>query len=149
MAEDGTSFSIVDALAHSRENGLAINNWMRNLLARLDEKWGVAILAVLSEGNLRYSELSRCLPCVSQRMLTLSLRKLERDGLIERTVTPSHPPHVVYTLTEVGLSLHRRLLMLTDWAVEHEEYIRRSRARFDSGSTSRLVAGDSTVAGEC
>jgi len=55
----------------------------------LDEKWGVAILAVLSEGSLRYSELSRCLHCVSQRMLTLNLRKLERDGLIERTVTPT------------------------------------------------------------
>ena len=133
MVEDGTSFS-VGARGHSRQKGMEINNWMRDLLARIDEKWGVAILAMLSEGRLRYSELSRCLPGVSQRMLTLNLRKLERDGLIERTVTSDSPPQVVYALTEVGLSLHRRLLMLVDWAVEHEDYIRRSRTRFDSGS---------------
>jgi DNA-binding HxlR family transcriptional regulator len=105
IVEDGLSFS----LGHSRKDGPELNIWMRNLLARIDEKWGEAILAMLSDGSLRYSELSRCLPGVSQRMLTLSVRKLERDGLVDRTVTSSSPPRVVYALTEVGLSLHRRL----------------------------------------
>src|SRR5882762_3625456 len=126
------SFSVVSALGDSRENGLRINTWIRDLLGRIDEKWGVLILGVLSEGKLRYSGLSRCIPGISQRMLTLSLRKLERDGLIERTVIPSNRPQVEYALTDVGLSLHRKLLVLMDWAVEHEDYIRHSRALYDS-----------------
>ncbi|WP_460441185.1 winged helix-turn-helix transcriptional regulator [Amycolatopsis stemonae] len=108
------------------------NEWMRDVLARVDDKWGVVILSLLKDGPLRYSALSRLLPGVSQRMVTLSLRKLERDGLIDRTVTPATPPQVEYALTDVGSSLEIKLEELIGWALQHEDHIRRSRARYDA-----------------
>ncbi|MFD2474775.1 winged helix-turn-helix transcriptional regulator [Amycolatopsis silviterrae] len=123
---------MVEEPAGSREHAAELNSWVRGLLARVEDKWGVLILGVLAAGGLRYSELGRHLPGVSQRMLTLSLRRLERDGLVTRTVTPVNPPQVDYALTEVGLSLHRTMLVLLGWAKDHEEYIHRSRERFDA-----------------
>src|ERR1051326_5333076 len=75
------------------------------LLARIGDKWTVLVVQTLGEGSKRFNELRREIPSVSQRMLTLTLRNLERDGLVSRTVTPSIPPRVDYALTDLGQSL--------------------------------------------
>ncbi len=77
------------------------------LLARIGDKWTVLVVQTLGEGPKRFNELRREIPSVSQRMLTLTLRNLERDGLVNRTVTPSIPPRVDYELTELGHSLQK------------------------------------------
>src|SRR6185437_6570373 len=99
----------------------------RRLLDRISDKWVTLILAALGSGPdcagepraMRYSELARLLAGVSQKMLTQTLRSLERDGLVTRTVTPTVPVTVTYELTELGLSLHRLMRGLKSWAQTH------------------------------
>jgi DNA-binding HxlR family transcriptional regulator len=90
------------------------------------------IVMILSDGPKRFSELKRAIDGISQRMLTLSLRGLERDGLVTRTVTPTIPPRVDYELTELGVSLREPVRGLGDWAIAHIECIRAAQQRFDS-----------------
>lgn len=104
---------------------------LRDVLDRVGDKWSVLILALLGEGPRRYSELGRAIEGISQRMLTLTLRSLERDGLITRAVTPSTPPRVDYALTPVGETLSREVSSLIRWAEHHRRYISDSRRRFD------------------
>jgi DNA-binding HxlR family transcriptional regulator len=87
----------------------------------------------LSEGSRRFNELRREIPSVSQRMLTLTLRNLERDGLVSRTVTPTIPPRVDYELTELGRSLQTPICGLATWAMQNVEAIHSAQARFDAG----------------
>ena len=101
------------------------------LLSRIGDKWTVLVVQTLAEGPKRFNELRREIPSVSQRMLTLTLRNLERDGLVSRTVTPSIPPRVDYELTELGRSLQKPICGLADWAMEHVEEIHVAQARFD------------------
>lgn len=89
------------------------------------------MIALLGDGPLRYSELRRRIDGVSQRMLTLTLRNLERDGLVARTVTPQTPPRVDYALTELGRTLFERLRPVLDWAEENHASIAASRERYD------------------
>jgi DNA-binding HxlR family transcriptional regulator len=111
----------------------------RQLLDRISDKWVVLVLAALGSGPdcagepraMRYSELSRLLAGVSQKMLTQTLRALERDGLVDRTVTPTVPVTVSYELTELGLSLHRTMRGLKTWAQSHMDDVRLHRAAFD------------------
>ncbi len=102
------------------------------VLNRVGDKWSMMIVMMLSRGPLRFSELKRAIDGISQRMLTLSLRGLERDGLVTRTVTPSIPPRVDYELTEVGISLRQPVKALGDWAIAHIACIRAAQARFDA-----------------
>ncbi len=102
------------------------------LLSRIGDKWTVLVVTTLSDGSKRFNELRREIPTVSQRMLTLTLRNLERDGLVSRTVTPSIPPRVDYELTELGLSLVEPLHGLELWALEHVADIHEAHARFDA-----------------
>jgi DNA-binding HxlR family transcriptional regulator len=102
------------------------------LLSRIGDKWTVLIVATLGEGPKRFNELRREIPSVSQRMLTLTLRNLERDGLVSRTVTPSIPPRVDYELTDLGHSLLKPITALTQWALENIEQIHGAHARFDA-----------------
>ena len=101
------------------------------LLSRIGDKWTVLVVATLGEGSRRFNELRREIPSVSQRMLTLTLRGLERDGLVTRTVTPTIPPRVDYELTELGHGLREPVKALGDWAIEHIECIRAAQQRFD------------------
>ena len=101
------------------------------LLARIGDKWTVLVVTTLASGSRRFNELRREIPSVSQRMLTLTLRNLERDGLVSRTVTPTIPPRVDYELTELGHSLVKPLHAIEVWALEHVEDIHRAQARFD------------------
>ena len=102
------------------------------VLNRVGDKWSMMIVMMLSNGAMRFSELKRAIDGISQRMLTLSLRGLERDGLVTRTVTPTIPPRVDYELTELGISLREPVKALGDWAIEHIGCIRAAQARFDA-----------------
>lgn len=119
----------------------------RQLLDRLSDKWVVLILCALGgsgSGNdsadgagesaaLRYSELSRRIAGVSQKMLTQTLRSLERDGLVTRSVTATVPVTVDYALTDLGRSLHRTAEQLREWAQDNMDAVLAHRARYDAG----------------
>lgn len=107
------------------------------VLNRVGDKWSMLIVMILSRGPKRFSELKREIDGISQRMLTLSLRGLERDGLLTRTVTPSIPPRVDYELTELGLSLQRPVQALGEWAIEHIDCIRAAQQKFDAIADAR------------
>ena len=102
------------------------------LLSRIGDKWTVLVVSALAEGPRRFNELRREIPSVSQRMLTLTLRNLERDGIVSRTVTPTIPPRVDYELTELGSSLQRPVNALAEWALDNVEAIHKAQAEFDS-----------------
>ncbi|MDO6413810.1 helix-turn-helix domain-containing protein [Sphingomonas sp. BIUV-7] len=101
------------------------------ILQRIGDKWSILIVMVLGGGPRRFNELKRQIGGISQRMLTLSLRGLERDGLVTRTVTPSIPPRVDYALTELGDSLRAPMQAIGMWADTHYETIQAARANFD------------------
>ncbi|MEE2032674.1 winged helix-turn-helix transcriptional regulator [Rhodococcus chondri] len=108
----------------------------RRLLDRISDKWVALILAALG-GNgtprsMRYSELSRRLAGVSQKMLTQTLRSLERDGLVTRTVTPTVPVTVTYELTDLGLSLHELMRSVKRWAEAHMDEVLANREAYDA-----------------
>ncbi|GAA1971810.1 helix-turn-helix domain-containing protein [Catenulispora subtropica] len=105
---------------------------LREVLDRIGDKWSVLVMALLSDGTKRYSELQRAIEGISQRMLTLTLRSLERDGLVERLVTPTSPPRVDYRLTPVGETLSGQVNALIGWADEHRGYVHAARDAFDS-----------------
>ena len=108
------------------------------LLSRIGDKWTVLVVQTLGDGPKRFNELRREIPSVSQRMLTLTLRNLERDGLVNRTVTPTIPPRVDYELTELGVSLREPVKALGDWAIAHITCIRAAQARFDAIADGKL-----------
>ena len=102
------------------------------LLSRIGDKWTVLVVQTLAEGSRRFNELRREIPSVSQRMLTLTLRNLERDGLVSRTVTPTIPPRVDYELTALGRSLQKPICGLATWALDNVDTIHAAQARFDA-----------------
>jgi DNA-binding HxlR family transcriptional regulator len=107
------------------------------VLARVGDKWSVLIVMQLAEGEMRFSEIKRRVNGISQRMLTLTLRGLERDGLVTRTIYPTVPPRVDYALTELGHSLCRPVMALGQWALAHLGEIDAARERFDRASAAR------------
>jgi DNA-binding HxlR family transcriptional regulator len=110
------------------------------LLSRIGDKWTVLVVQTLSDGPRRFNELRREIPSVSQRMLTLTLRNLERDGLVSRTVTPTIPPRVDYELTNLGHSLQTPVNALAQWALDHVEHINSAQVRFDADADARAEA---------
>ncbi|SCY91062.1 helix-turn-helix domain-containing protein [Rhizobium sp. NFACC06-2] len=105
-----------------------------DVLARVGSKWSILIIGALGQGPRRFSELKRDVQGISQRMLTLTVRGLERDGLIERTVTPSIPPRVDYALTELGRSLLSPVNALAEWASKNRTAVERARVAFDKSA---------------
>jgi DNA-binding HxlR family transcriptional regulator len=105
---------------------------LRDVLDRVGDKWSVLVMDLLGAGPKRYSQLHKAIEGISQRMLTLTLRSLERDGLVTRTVTPTSPPRVDYALTEVGKTLSGQVSALIHWADGHREYIAKSRSEYDA-----------------
>ena len=101
------------------------------LLSRSGDKWTVLVVQTLGEGSKRFNELRREIPSVSQRMLTLTLRNLERDGLVIRTGYPEIPPRVEYQLTELGRTLTDPLDELWNWAAQHMHSVNEARANYD------------------
>ncbi|GGJ34324.1 winged helix-turn-helix transcriptional regulator [Streptomyces brasiliensis] len=104
---------------------------VREVLDRVAGKWSVQILVAAAQGPIRFTELERGIEGISRRMLTLTLRNLERDGLVTRTVYPTVPPRVEYELTPVAQELHETLQRLTDWAERNRVYIAEARAAYD------------------
>lgn len=114
---------------------------VREVLSRVGDKWSVLVVVLLKEGPQRFSELRRAIEGISQRMLTHTLRSLERDGLITRTVYPTVPPRVDYELTRLGQTLLEPVAALADWAEENRVEIQGARARFDRTQEKARKAG--------
>ena len=117
---------------------------VQSVLAHIGDKWAVLVVGVLGAGSLRFNALRREIGGISQRMLTLTLRSLERDGLLTRTVHPAVPPRVEYALTPLGHSLLAAVTALGKWAFANEAEITAARKRYDgahgiapSAATSR------------
>ncbi|MET0363275.1 MAG: helix-turn-helix domain-containing protein [Sphingobium sp.] len=102
------------------------------MLSRVGDKWSILIVMILASGSRRFNELKRLVDGISQRMLTLTLRNLERDGLVTRTVTPSIPPRVDYALTPLGHSLRVPVSALGEWVIANMATIKDARERFDT-----------------
>ncbi len=110
---------------------------VREVLNRVGDKWSVQIVGLLGDGALRFSELRRAIEGISQRMLTLTLRGLERDGLLDRTVFPEIPPRVEYKLTRLGKTLLDPIQQLAEWAAENRTTIQAARDKFDGAVKKR------------
>ena len=104
---------------------------VRDVIDHLGDKWSTLLIIALASGPLRFGALRRAVPDISQRMLTQTLRDLQRDGLIGRQVFPTKPPSVEYSLSPLGRSLLEPLAMLVGWAERNHPEIRMARARFD------------------
>ncbi|CAL9285345.1 winged helix-turn-helix transcriptional regulator [Streptomyces sp. SudanB182_2057] len=104
---------------------------IRQIVDRAGDKWSVLVIGTLENGPLRYTDLQRSIPGISQRMLTHTLRQLRRDGLVTRTAYPEVPPRVEYALTGLGATLLVAVTALIDWAGTHHDEITRNRAQYD------------------
>ncbi|MCZ9347229.1 helix-turn-helix transcriptional regulator [Streptomyces sp. TRM76130] len=114
---------------------------VREVLDRVAGKWSVQILVAAAHGPIRFTELERGIEGISRRMLTLTLRNLERDGLVTRTVHPTVPPKVEYALTSVARELHETLRQLTDWAERNRGHVAEARAAYDAEHCSEPLDG--------
>lgn len=110
---------------------------VREILAKIGDKWSILTIMMLSGGTRRFSELQRGIEGISQRMLTLTLRGLERDGLVTREVFPTIPPRVEYTLTPLGRSLQQPVSALGQWVMANLPEIDAARRRFDVAAEDR------------
>jgi DNA-binding HxlR family transcriptional regulator len=106
------------------------------ILARVGDKWSVLVVMLLGGGPRRFNDIKRQVDGISQRMLTLTLRGLERDGLVRRTVTPSIPPRVDYELTALGASLLEPVRGLGEWVQANIETIEAARAAYDAAASA-------------
>jgi len=101
-------------------------------LSLIGDKWTVLVIAFLANGPRRFNELKRLIGSITQRMLTLTLRQLERDGLVLRTVFPTIPLRVEYELTELGSTLHGPILSLATWVISNQAALKAARRKFDA-----------------
>ena len=121
---------VTEAQAPHRPNDCRV---VGTVLARVGDKWSILVVMTLTDGPRRFNELKRIIGGISQRMLTFTLRGLERDGLVSRTVTPTIPPRVDYELTALGRSLQVPVQALGRWAFANLPAIEAARTRFDAG----------------
>lgn len=126
------------AVTQTSESGHCL---VRELLDRIGDKWSVHVVHLLGGGTMRFSDLRRSIDGISQRMLTVTLRGLERDGLVTRTVYAVVPPKVEYTLTPLGLTLLQTVCDLVRWAEAHTADVDAARARYDAGETVEAAGG--------
>jgi DNA-binding HxlR family transcriptional regulator len=104
------------------------------ILARIGEKWSMLVVMLLRDGPRRFNDIKRNTGSISQQMLTRTLRGLERDGMVTRTIFPTSPPQVEYSLTELGRSLSEPVLIFGRWIQEHLAEIEAARNRFDDNA---------------
>lgn len=116
------------------------SSFTRELLSRVGDKWSVLIVGHLSMRTMRFNEMKRTISGISQRMLTLTLRNLEKDGLVTRTVTPTIPPRVDYALTPLGHTLLEPVMALVVWASTYKDEIAASRVRFEQREQDSAMA---------
>ncbi|MGC4975732.1 winged helix-turn-helix transcriptional regulator [Streptomyces sp. DT199] len=113
---------------------------VRQILDRIADKWSLLVIALLDNRRLRFTELRREIDGVSQRMLTVTLRSLERDGMVKRTVHPVVPPRVEYELTSLGRTLHTTIQSLVTWTEAHQEEIAAARTAYDTRAAQAAEA---------
>jgi DNA-binding HxlR family transcriptional regulator len=109
---------------------------VRQILDRIADKWSLLVIELLERRTLRFTELRRRIDGISQRMLTVTLRQLERDGIVERTVYPVVPPRVDYALTPMGMTLYATIQSLVAWTERNQGGIAAARARYDARNDS-------------
>ncbi len=131
-SESPGSLEVTDPWADAHQWDPREDCAVRVILDRIADKWSLLVVALLAERSLRFNELLRMIDGVSQRMLTVTLRNLERDGLVSRTVYPTVPPRVDYALTDLGRSLSAPIGQLVDWTEQHQRDINDSRERYDA-----------------
>ncbi len=107
---------------------------IRDVIERIGDKWSVLVVVSLQDGPVRFSGLLRGVDGISRRMLTRTLRLLERDGLVDREVFPTTPPSVEYSLTDLGRGLAGTLEAVSAWAIAHRDDVEAARRRFDAGA---------------
>jgi DNA-binding HxlR family transcriptional regulator len=148
--EEGTSKSPTHCGGTDPPHGAAGGHWdpdpyqwdtredceVRQILDRVADKWSLLVIALLERRRLRFTELRREIDGVSQRMLTVTLRQLERDGLVRRTVYPVVPPRVDYELTPLGSTLHETIQALVTWTEAHQNEIAAARAAYDAAQAA-------------
>lgn len=129
-SQDGTfmSQSYFKETTPPSENNCAT---IASVLSRIGDKWSIQVIVLLDQNTKRFSEIKKEIPTISQKMLTSTLRNLERDGLVKRTVYPTMPVQVEYCLTELGQSLWHVVDKLGQWAIQHVDEIIESRANYD------------------
>lgn len=116
-------------------SGLDFDNCpVRDLLSQIGGKWATLLLEALAEKPYRFGQLKRMVPDISQRMLTQTLRDLQRDGYIEREVFPTKPPSVEYRMTPLGRSLYEPLSKVILWALDNQQAVRAARVEFDKAA---------------
>lgn len=113
---------------------------VRDVLDQIGDQWTVLVLMALAAAPARFAAIARAVPDISKRMLTQTLRNLERDGLLSRTVFPTKPPSVEYALTALGHSLLQPIAQLTRWAHDHHDQIRLARQHYDRLSAELIAA---------
>ena len=131
MAQTKLKLVEVDYAAEGEANCKALGQ----IFERIGDKWTIMIVGALARGPMRFNALQRAIPGLSHKMLTTTLRGLERDGLVTRTAFATIPPRVDYELTAQGRSLHEPLLTLASWARSQQPYIEASRKKFDERLT--------------
>ena len=133
MKPEHINVTVLEPYAHESSDCRGV----ASILARVGDKWSVFVIMLLGDGPWRFNELKRMVGGISQRMLTLTLRGLERDGLVTRTVFPTIPPRVDYELTDLARGLQKPVQALGKWAFEHQAEIEAARARFDRRNAAR------------
>lgn len=113
---------------------------VNDILARVGDKWTVLVVSYLGNGPMRFNALRKTVNGISQKMLTTTLRNLERDGFVTRTVFPTIPPKVEYALTDMGRDLLRPVQALGEWAIANEANVIMARARFDMAASGNSQA---------
>ena len=129
VAQGGTFLGETNSSVPASSLSAAECKGLAEVLASVGDKWTIMVVGALSKGSLRYNEIQRRVSGISQRMLTLTLKRLETDGIVTRTLFPSVPPRVDYELTELGQTLRGALVPLRGWAAKNKETIARNRTR--------------------
>jgi len=152
--EDGTLESPGTPADTAPDQPFDVTHWdaredceTRQILDRVADKWSLLVIALLEERSLRFTELRRLVDGVSQRMLTRTLRHLERDGLVCRTVHPVVPPRVDYHLTPLGTSLHATIKALVTWTEDHRQEIAAARDEYDLRVAEEAAQSAATPSG--
>jgi DNA-binding HxlR family transcriptional regulator len=142
------SVPLITRTRHGRRRSTAVREdcEVRQILDRVADKWSLLVIALLDECSMRFTELRREVDGISQRMLARTLRHLERDGLVQRTVHPVVPPRVDYALTPLGASLHSTIKALVDWTERHQAEIIAARNDYDARTAATASSSGSAEA---
>ena len=138
--EDGTS-SALGSEKVTEEQCVPVCGLVRDVLDRIGDKWSLLVINLLSGRTMRFMDIRRAVPDISQRMLTVTLRHLERDGIVERTAYPTVPVTVEYFLTPLGATLIHSVIALVRWTAEHEREIAAARSRYDARLAEPILVG--------